>query len=529
METLMHKSKLFILWFIVFAVISSSIFSHTSLAQGFKAKNPDASRVTGTGQYHTSLGKLSSGFLLQKNSDLTITSSGKFSIDFGFITIGKNEGLSVQNSVDIYTGHTNLTPCVTFVMDNKTREWIATDGVMCMEKEIPKLLNNSTVKIVGGKDKPIKIGGKPFAATTVTIKGGRPIESGSLSGVLGDKEVDAEYSAYLGGEKYGKYTTTYRKPSVGSLAPTPQPGAGSGSVRGVLKNKESGTPANNATVPLLKEKSKLAANGKVTPGPKQIRFTKAQNGVITDQTTGLEWYIGPDRNTDWKQAKSWTESLTAAGGGWRMPTIPELRSLYQKGAGPNNMDPLFQTAGFWVWSGQLKNASSAWSFLFSPGQENSAKLVLAGNGRAFAVRGSAKAGSLKSQAAAGKSAPVAARSKSAPSPAQAGQVKPTPKPAVVEEVGGKYGLDEALSKAAFAKAKELGRNAILIYAERGGINYLGGRLNPKTKKIMWYENDMVINAGDLSLSTDDLTLSKGEYAIVKNGKFVKQAGKITAR
>jgi hypothetical protein len=103
--------------------------------------------------------------------------------------------------------------------------------------------------------------------------------------------------------------------------------------------------------------------------PLQIRFTKANNGVITDSVTGLDWYVGPDHDNNWHQAKAWTENLTVAGGGWRMPTVPELKAIYQKGAAPNNMDPLFQTPGVWVWSGQLKDASFAWGFAFYNGLE----------------------------------------------------------------------------------------------------------------------------------------------------------------
>ena len=108
---------------------------------------------------------------------------------------------------------------------------------------------------------------------------------------------------------------------------------------------------------------------KMLPEPVKIRFTKAKDGVISDSATGLEWDVGPDRDTSWNQAKSWTESLTAAGGGWSMPTGPELKALYQPGTGPNNTDPIFQTAGWWVWSGQLRNASSAWHSNFNFGQE----------------------------------------------------------------------------------------------------------------------------------------------------------------
>ena len=103
--------------------------------------------------------------------------------------------------------------------------------------------------------------------------------------------------------------------------------------------------------------------------PVQMRFTKAMDGVITDNVTGLDWYIGPNQDNNWHQAKAWTENLTVAGGGWRMPTVPELTALYQKDAAPNNMDPLFQTPGVWVWSGQMNDAWSAWGFAFYNGKE----------------------------------------------------------------------------------------------------------------------------------------------------------------
>jgi len=116
------------------------------------------------------------------------------------------------------------------------------------------------------------------------------------------------------------------------------------------------------------------------------RFTVGQGGVIFDAKTGLEWYVGPDRDTHWNQAKSWTESLAVAGGGWRMPTVPELKALFQKGAGRNNIDPLFQTTSWWVWSGELKDAKLAWYFDFARGQEYGAFLTHFFGGRALAVR-----------------------------------------------------------------------------------------------------------------------------------------------
>jgi len=107
--------------------------------------------------------------------------------------------------------------------------------------------------------------------------------------------------------------------------------------------------------------------GQMAEGKKQPRFTKAENGVITDSVTGLDWYIGPNPNNNWHQAKEWAENLTVGGGGWRLPTVAELKALYQKDAAPNNMDPVFQTPGVWAWSGELNNSWSAWGFAFYSG------------------------------------------------------------------------------------------------------------------------------------------------------------------
>ena len=89
-------------------------------------------------------------------------------------------------------------------------------------------------------------------------------------------------------------------------------------------------------------------------------FVAYNNGVVYDKETGLEWYAGPDRDTNWNEAKSWVENLTIVGGGWRMPTWKELKTLYIKGEGGRNMTPLLKTTGWWVWSGKTKGSSSAW-------------------------------------------------------------------------------------------------------------------------------------------------------------------------
>ncbi len=116
-------------------------------------------------------------------------------------------------------------------------------------------------------------------------------------------------------------------------------------------------------------------------------FEKYDTGVVKDTQTGLEWYAGPDKNTDWNEASRWASGLTVDGGGWRMPTKSELKRLYEEGRGSRNMTPLLETTGWWVWSGEKKGSSAAWYYRFSVGParwdylDNST-----GNGRAFAVR-----------------------------------------------------------------------------------------------------------------------------------------------
>ena len=121
-------------------------------------------------------------------------------------------------------------------------------------------------------------------------------------------------------------------------------------------------------------------------GRRDGKYVADNNGIVYDTSTGLEWVAGPDNDTDWYGAKSWVENLSLDGHGWRMPTIAELRSLYQEGAGQRNMTPLLKTTGWWVWSGKTEGSSDAWAFYFYPGPDDWAGRGDAYYGRAFAVR-----------------------------------------------------------------------------------------------------------------------------------------------
>ena len=110
------------------------------------------------------------------------------------------------------------------------------------------------------------------------------------------------------------------------------------------------------------------------------------NGIVKDTSTGLEWVTGPDKNITWGEANSWVKRLSLSGGGWRMPTLVELESLYKKGAGPRNMTPLLKTKGWWVWSGETVGSREARSFSFGTGFKGWIFRRNSASERVFAVR-----------------------------------------------------------------------------------------------------------------------------------------------
>ncbi|MFH1075560.1 MAG: caspase family protein [Pseudomonadota bacterium] len=109
------------------------------------------------------------------------------------------------------------------------------------------------------------------------------------------------------------------------------------------------------------------------------------SGVVFDKHTGLEWFAGPDRDTTLNDAKAWVESLNVAGGGWRMPTKEELKTLYKMGAGTRNMTPLLKTTGWYVW-GKIEGSSVFWPFTFTTGDDAWGIRDSSYDKRGFAVR-----------------------------------------------------------------------------------------------------------------------------------------------
>jgi hypothetical protein len=131
------------------------------------------------------------------------------------------------------------------------------------------------------------------------------------------------------------------------------------------------------------------------------RFRATQCGSIKDDKTGLEWLIGADYNVDWYAAKNWVNNLRSCGGKWRMPSIAELKTLFDKrfttGIGyyargqhwPAHVPTEFAGigGGSWVWSSERVGNNDAKSFNFNQGVSTTySKDDITYATRVFAVR-----------------------------------------------------------------------------------------------------------------------------------------------
>jgi hypothetical protein len=76
------------------------------------------------------------------------------------------------------------------------------------------------------------------------------------------------------------------------------------------------------------------------------------NPVAINESTvrigSLEWQLAPALGLmDWQTAKTYCETLTLAGGGWRLPSTDELKSLYDSKPRGNAANPPLDFAAYW--------------------------------------------------------------------------------------------------------------------------------------------------------------------------------------
>jgi hypothetical protein len=115
------------------------------------------------------------------------------------------------------------------------------------------------------------------------------------------------------------------------------------------------------------------------------RYVHVGRNIVWDTRTDLEWLAGPDRDTDWYEAKFWLSGLKIGKGGWRLPSLGELESIYEIGLGDKNMTPKLEMNGMLVWSNEITGGTCD-CFHFLKGSKEWAALFWGENNRVFAVR-----------------------------------------------------------------------------------------------------------------------------------------------
>ena len=113
------------------------------------------------------------------------------------------------------------------------------------------------------------------------------------------------------------------------------------------------------------------------------------NEVVTDHITGLEWQDNAEAKTitkNWADAHTYCSSLSLDGGGWRLPTIQELRDIVIDGA----YDPSIDTTTFvnyasfyacWSSTTRVYYTYDAWLVDFKRGRTISVNKIFTNNVR----------------------------------------------------------------------------------------------------------------------------------------------------
>jgi hypothetical protein len=124
-----------------------------------------------------------------------------------------------------------------------------------------------------------------------------------------------------------------------------------------------------------KRKSQYASISPEVSEPKVIardaHFIKYGNDIVFDTKTNLEWYAESSKNVLWAEAKRRVSKLKVDGGGWRMPSIKELGTLFQSNIDGKDITNLLNVNYGFIWSGEKAGEFHAKGLNFENGQQES--------------------------------------------------------------------------------------------------------------------------------------------------------------
>jgi hypothetical protein len=120
------------------------------------------------------------------------------------------------------------------------------------------------------------------------------------------------------------------------------------------------------------------------------RFVANGDGTVSDKKTGLMWAANDNGDLiSWPKALTYSQNYN--GGGftdWRMPTLSELKSLYEPGeknSGGYHMTKLIKTTAATCWASDTRGYKAA-RFNFTYGQVYWLRKSYSGSSRVLPVR-----------------------------------------------------------------------------------------------------------------------------------------------
>ena len=130
------------------------------------------------------------------------------------------------------------------------------------------------------------------------------------------------------------------------------------------------------------------------------RYVDNGNGTVTDHRTELMWtqkdsYAALGECRNWYKSEKYVGKLKTGGySDWRMPTVKELKTLFEESksntnyrGGPSRLDPIFAPRGaWWYWTATTVGPCCARGIIFDNGKVGMGLRRTCGDGGVRAVR-----------------------------------------------------------------------------------------------------------------------------------------------
>jgi hypothetical protein len=127
-------------------------------------------------------GPLKNNMLLLNKPQRVSLSGNNLNILFGIFYFDEKSATTFDGKLKItnlWTAKTKVQ--VKMFQDQNTRKWCVTDGFVATTKNDMAVFNGLKISIMGGKENPVMIDGKPFSDSVVEIKNGKVYKISQLN------------------------------------------------------------------------------------------------------------------------------------------------------------------------------------------------------------------------------------------------------------------------------------------------------------------------------------------------------------